>query len=60
MPQAGILARNVRVRVLTDTSAALLETALQAFLSALKEETFLSVQYQAQAGTFSALVTYTR
>ncbi len=57
---ASVRGRLVRVRVLTDATAAGLETLVQDFLAALLEDTLISIQFQAQSGAFSAMITYTR
>jgi hypothetical protein len=49
----------VKVKVISSSDAATLETALQAFLQAGAERTFLDIAFEAVTGLFTALVTYT-
>lgn len=53
-------ASQVLVRVLSDASAAALETAVNAFLAALTEETLIRTHFSVDAGTFSAMIVYTK
>lgn len=49
----------VRVQVLNDVSAAALTVAVNNWLVAQNEATFLAIDYCESAGNYSALITYT-
>jgi hypothetical protein len=51
--------REAKVKLLTDATAAGLETAVNTFLATAKEGDFIGVQYQATGTEYSALVLYT-
>ena len=57
---SGLRGRNVRVKLLSATSVASLETAVQAFLDSLTEEVLLSIDYAQASNEFSVLITFTR
>jgi hypothetical protein len=49
----------IRTKTLNAASAAALDTAIETWVQAQGEATFLSIDFQESAGNYSVLITYT-